>query len=103
MSVRTAADRMTSDRTRHIAHRTGARTWRLSWLPDREVPAGHAITGLLLAEKVARDKLTPQGRHSALIMDWAADLGLTAEEAITRIWTMPHVIQAAPEQAGGAG
>jgi hypothetical protein len=93
MSVWITDDEMSSDVTTHHATRvptTDRRSpwvWRLSflppwWLMDRN----QAITAMTLAETVA----TGDARDAALIADLAAELGMTAGEAITRITSEPE-------------
>jgi hypothetical protein len=74
---------MTSDRTPHAARRTpGEQQWEVSWLPGRRVTRNQAITAMTLAEATSpadRNRLSPH------IQGWAAELGMTADQAVIRI------------------
>lgn len=101
MSVWITENEMSSNVTAHHATRLpptdrgSSRVWRLSFLPvwwllDRN----QAITAMTLAETIATGDTGDTGdggcfsvRDTALITDLAAELGMTAREAITRITT----------------
>jgi len=82
---------MTSDRTPHAARLApgGQHAWEVSWLPGRRLTRNQAITALTLAEAHspagARDQNLPQSH----IQGWAAELGITAGQAATRITAPP--------------
>lgn len=79
---------MTSDQTAHTARIVSLpgqpERWRVSWLPDQLLRRNQAITAVLLAEFA---KLGP------LADTWAAELDLTAAEAIERINQPPHELR----------
>jgi hypothetical protein len=59
--------------------------WRVSWLPDRTVTHNQAVTALVLAMCVtdgATGSAHPRWPH---VQGWAAELGLTAPDAVTAI------------------
>jgi transcriptional regulator with XRE-family HTH domain len=92
----TISDRtMTSDRTHHTARLAqGAQhQWEVSWLPGRRVTRNQAITAMTLAEESS--PAGPRNRLWPHIQGWAADLGMTAEQAITRITAPPDRTAAA--------
>ena len=85
---------MTSTRTHHTARLAPGEQhqWEVSWLPGRRVTRNQAITAMTLAEESSprdRNRLWPH------IQGWAADLGMTAEQAITRITALPDWAAAA--------
>ncbi len=60
--------------------------WRVSWLPERPVGRNEAISAMVLAETVsATPDLGPGHREWCFIDSWAAELGLSADEAVTRV------------------
>jgi hypothetical protein len=61
---------MVSDETPHTATRQPDGTWLLSWLPDRALTRNQAITGMTLAETVARG-IAPGGKLWPHVESWA--------------------------------
>ena len=90
---------ITSDRTPHTARRAAdhASDWEVSWLPGRHLSRNQALTAMTLAELCH----PPAGRGGDWkrlrphIQGWAAELGLTAEHAATRIIALPDWAAAA--------
>lgn len=59
--------------------------WQVSWLPDRTVTHNQAVTALVLAACVTDGVTGPAHRRWPHVQGWAAELGLTAEQAVTAI------------------
>jgi hypothetical protein len=87
MALRFTHDAVTGERTPHIARRAHGHedTWEVSWLPGRLLDRTRAVTAMALAE--ASGTRSPQAgdRYWPHIEGWAAELGLTARDALTRI------------------
>jgi hypothetical protein len=76
---------MTSDRNPHTArHAPGQTGWEVSWLPGQILDRNTAITAMTLADAAAEPDLHEGHRLWPFIQDWAAELGLTGPDAITR-------------------
>jgi hypothetical protein len=88
---------MTSDRTHHTARLAPGEQhqWEVSWLPGRRVTRNEAITAMTLAEESSPTQARDRNRLWPHIQGWAADLGLTAEQAMTRINAPPDRAAAA--------
>jgi hypothetical protein len=81
---------MTSDQSTHTArHQPGRDDWEVSWLPGQILDRNTAITAMTLADTTA--ECDPHDRHRLWphIQSWAAELDLTAPEAIARIARPP--------------
>src|SRR5882724_1834518 len=110
MTLRFTSDTITGDRTPHTARRTPGHedTWYVSWLAGRPLTRTTAITAMALAEANGTRTPQPGDRYWPHIQGWAAELGLTAPEALTRISQPPghasaekrDATQADPEAAG---
>ena len=87
---------MTSDHTPHTARPAPGHqhAWQVSWLPGRLMDRNTAITAMTLADTAADTALHPGHRLWPHIQGWAAELGLTAHDAIT-------LASAPPEKATG--
>jgi len=60
--------------------------WRVSWFPDRPVGRNEAISALTIAETVsAAPDIGPGHRLWPHISSWAAELGLSGEDAVARV------------------
>jgi hypothetical protein len=85
---------ITSDHTPHTARRATdhPRHWEVSWLPGRHLTRNQAITAMTLAEVAAPDAAPARNRERLRphIRSWAAELGMTAEQAATQITAPPH-------------
>lgn len=77
---------MTSDQTAHTARHAPGRQpgWEVSWLPGRLLDHNTAVTAMTLADIAAETDLHEGHRLWPHIRGWAAELGLTAPDAITR-------------------
>ena len=100
---------ISSDRTAHTARAvpSEAHWWEVSWLPGRFISHDTAVSAMVLA-----DALGPDGTHRGHrlwvhVEGWAAELGLTAPDILTRTsgppaWekTGKSALPADPEAAG---
>jgi hypothetical protein len=77
---------MTSDQTAHTARLApgSQHLWEVSWLPGRALDRNSAITAMTLADRVGEADLDERHRLWPFIESWAAELGLTGSDAITR-------------------
>ena len=77
---------MTSDQTAHTARQAPGRQhlWEASWLPGRLLNRNSAITAMVLADLVGEGDLDERHRLWPFIEGWAAELGLTGSDAISR-------------------
>jgi hypothetical protein len=75
-----------SDRTAHTARMAPGhrQAWEVTWLPGWYMSRNTAITAMTLAETVAAAGPHPGQQLWPHIEAWAAELGLTAAEAVTR-------------------
>jgi hypothetical protein len=91
MAITITDDRMTSDQTCHTAWSSqyaaadGRGAWIVSWLPLRLLDRNQAITAMTLAEWVATHEAPRECRHVALLAVWAAELHMSAAEALRQI------------------
>jgi len=82
---------MTSSSTPHAARLTPGeqRTWEVSWLPGRPLTRNEAITAMTLAEACSPAEARDRSRLWPHIRGWAAELGMTADQAVTRSAALP--------------
>ncbi|MGH3217242.1 MAG: hypothetical protein ACRDPY_00690 [Streptosporangiaceae bacterium] len=87
---------MTSDRTAHTARQAPGREhgWEVSWLPGQVLNRNAAITAMILADTAAGADLDEGHRLWPHVQGWAAELGLTGPDAITRAAQPPGIHQA---------
>jgi hypothetical protein len=84
---------MTSDQSVHAARRAPDRNgWEVSWLPGQILDRNTAITAMTLADTAAQHDLHDRHQLWPPIQGWAAELGLTAPEAIARASESPPTI-----------
>jgi hypothetical protein len=85
-------DTMTSDQTPHTARQAPGRPnhWEVSWLPGQTLDRNTTITAMILADTAAQPDLHEGHRLWPHIQSWAAELGLTAPDAITRASEPPE-------------
>ena len=93
---------MTSDQTGHTARQAPCRQhqWEVSWLPGQVLDRNTAITAMVLADIAGRGDLPEGHRLWPHIQGWAAELGLTAPQAIAAASQPPDGIQSDREPAG---
>ena len=77
---------MTSDQTAHTARQAPGHQhgWEVSWLPGQILDRNTAITAMILADTAAEQDLHEGHRLWPHIQGWAAELGLTGPDAISR-------------------
>jgi hypothetical protein len=82
---------MTSDHSTHTARLSPGHEyrWEVSWLPGQTLDRNSAVTAMVLADITARADLREGHRLWPHIQGWAAELGLTAPDAITRMTQPP--------------
>ncbi len=91
---------MTSDQTAHTArHAPDRNGWEVSWLPGQTLDRNTAITAMTLADTTAEPDLHEGHRLWPHIQSWAAELGLTAPDAIARASQPPDGIDRQQEPA----
>jgi hypothetical protein len=75
-----------SDQNPHTARRAPVhqRGWEVSWLPGQILDRNTAITAMILADIAGSGDLHESRRLWPHIESWAAELGLTGPDAITR-------------------
>ena len=94
---------MTSDQTAHTArHAPDRNGWEVSWLPGQTLDRNTAITAMILADTTAEPDLHEGHRLWPHIQSWAAELGLTAPDAIAQASQPPGDINRQQEQASRA-
>ncbi len=92
---------VTSDQTAHTARQAPSRNgWQVSWLPGQTLDRNTAITAMTLADTAAETDLHEGHRLWPHIQGWAAELGLTAPEAVAAVSQPPSDINREHEQAG---
>ena len=90
---------MTSDQTAHTArHAPDRNGWEVSWLPGQALDRNTAVTAMVLADTTAEPDLHESHRLWPHIQSWAAELGLTAPDAIARASQPPGDINRQQEQ-----
>ena len=94
---------MTSDQTGHTARQAPGRPhqWEVTWLPGKSLDRNTAITAMILADTAAEGDLHEGHRLWPHIQSWAAELGLTAPDAITRASQPPRDPDPQQERASG--
>ena len=77
---------MTSDQTAHTARLASGsqHLWEVSWLPGRSLDRNSAITAMTLADLASEPGLNERHQLWPFIQGWAAELGLTGSDAISR-------------------
>jgi hypothetical protein len=77
---------MTSDQTTHTARLApgSQHRWEVSWLPGQALDRNSAITAMTLADLTSEPGLDERHQLWPFIQGWAAELGLTGSDAITR-------------------
>jgi hypothetical protein len=86
MTLTITGTTMTSDQTAHTARLVpgSPHLWEVSWLPGRPLDRNTAITAMTLAGQASEPDLDERHRLWPFIENWAAELGLTGPDAISR-------------------
>jgi hypothetical protein len=94
---------MTSDQTPHTARLAPGcqHIWQASWLPGEVLDRNSAITAMILADNAAKGDLHEGHRLWPHIEGWAAELGLTAPDAIAQVSQPPRDLAPQEERASG--
>ena len=91
---------MTSDQTAHTArHAPDRNGWEVSWLPGQTLDRNTAITAMTLADTTTEQDLHEGHRLWPHIQSWAAELGLTAPDAIAQASQPPGDLNRQQDQA----
>jgi hypothetical protein len=100
MTLTVSNTAVTSDRShwtaRHSSDRNG---WEVSWLPGQILDRNIAITAMTLADIAAEHDLQDGHRLRPHIESWAAELGLTAPHALSRVSQPPESMSAGKDLA----
>jgi len=93
MSTTITGNLMRSTDTRHTARPfiSGYGGWVVTWIPERVLTRDQAITAMTIAEVVATHDMTDnQAPIWAHIDSWAAELGLSGPNAVSRASESPE-------------
>ncbi len=102
MTLTITGTSMTSAHTAHTARRApGPDGWKVSWLPGQILDANAAVTAMILADAVSKADIHEGHRLWPHIQGWAAELGLTAPEALAAASQPPGGISHHEEHAAG--
>jgi hypothetical protein len=84
MTLTIQDDSISSDQTGHTARLAPGqeRAWHVSWLPGRLMDRDTAINAMVLADAVAVGDVHTGHRLWPHVEGWAAELGLTAHDAL---------------------
>jgi hypothetical protein len=110
MTLAISGTTMTSDHSDCTARRVPDRHgWEVSWLPGQILDHNTAVTAMTLADTAAEHDLHERHQLWPLIQSWAAELGLTAPDAMATASQPPESVttrrdaaaeRADPEAAG---
>lgn len=82
-------DLMTAGNSEHRAYcpegQQWAKTWQLSWLPDRMFDRNQAISGMLFTVAVAAGCTTPEHREWPFLRSLAGELDVDVEQAVAAV------------------
>jgi len=93
---------MTSDHAAHTARHSPSRNgWEVSWLPGQTLDRNPAITAMILADLTGEENPHEGHRLWPRIQGWAAELGLTAPEAMATASQPPDGIHHDHQQHAG--
>jgi hypothetical protein len=92
MTLTITGTAITSDRNPHTARQAPGRPhqWEASWLPGQALDRDSAITAMVLADIAGQGDLREGHRLWPHVQGWAAELGLTGPDAITRASEPPE-------------
>lgn len=86
-------DLMTASNSEHRAYcpegQQWAKTWRLSWLPDRVFDRNQAISGMLFTVTVAAGCTTPADREWLFVRSLADELRVDVDLAVAAVLAPP--------------
>jgi hypothetical protein len=100
VTLRIDGTAMSSDRTAHTArYAADPNGWEVSWLPGQTLDRNTAITAMVLPDTAAEPDLREGHRLRPFVQGWAAELGLTAPEAIARTSQPPGGTNRQQDQA----
>jgi hypothetical protein len=100
MTVTISDTTMTSDRSHGTAwHSQDRNGWEVSWLPGQLLDRNTAITAMTLADTAAEHDLHDGHLLWPAIESWAAELGLTALGALSRVPQPPESISTGKDSA----
>jgi hypothetical protein len=90
-----------SDRTMHTARLVPGHehAWEVSWLPGRLMDRNTAITAMVIADTAGSGDLHHGHRLWPHLQSWAAELGLTAPDALARACQPPGGISTEKDAA----
>jgi hypothetical protein len=86
MTLTSTATTMTSDQTAHTARLApgSQHLWEVSWLPGHALDRSSALNAMIVADLAGDADLNEQHHLWPFIQAWAAELGLTGSDAISR-------------------
>ncbi len=92
MTLTIRDDHISSDHTTHTARLAPGdeHAWEVSWLPGRLLGRNSAITAMVLADTAGSDDLHRGHRLWPFVEAWAAELDLSAPDALTQISRPPE-------------
>jgi hypothetical protein len=84
VALKILADRMSSDRSPHTARLLPDEqgTWEVSWIPGRHLDRNQATTAMVIADATASGHIHPRHPGWPHVRGWAAELGMTAPDAV---------------------
>jgi hypothetical protein len=91
MTLSILDETISSDRSPHTARLApdDSRAWEVSWMPGRHMDRNSAITAMVLADLSGHGDMRAGHRHWPHIESWAAELALTAPQALAKIASKP--------------
>ena len=109
MTLTILDDSISSDRTGHTARAVSGdgHRWEVSWLPGWYLDRSSAVTAMVVADAVGPDGVDRKHRLWIHVEGWAAGLGMTAPDVLTRAASPPEPdrdgksAQPADPEAGG--
>ena len=86
MTLTSTDTTMTSDQTAHTARLApgSQHLWEVSWLPGQALDCTSAMNAMIVADLASDADLNERHHLWPFIQSWAAELGLTASDAINR-------------------
>jgi hypothetical protein len=86
MTLTSTDTTMTSDQSAHTARLApgSQHLWEVSWLPGQALDRTGAMNAMIVADLASDADLNERHHLWPFIQSWAAELGLTASDAISR-------------------